>query len=272
MNAFNSKDERIYIMKERVKSIFSYSDMVGSLVRRDLRGKYKGSVLGFLWTFINPLCQMIVYTIVFSVIVRNDLEKFYVYMIVGMVPWLFFDTSLRQGAGCIRYQGDMIKKIYFPREVLPLSCVTSNFVNMLFCFIIVFAVLFISGIGISLKAIIFLPLIMGIEYLLALGFTLIVAAGTVYFKDLEHITTVVLMAWIYGTPIMYSMKIIPDNVKWLFRANPMTSVIEAFHNILYWKIVPDIHDILYALIFGVIMVIIGEIIFAKLDDNFAEEL
>lgn len=88
MNAFNSKDERIYIMKERVKSIFSYSDMVGSLVRRDLRGKYKGSVLGFLWTFINPLCQMIVYTIVFSVIVRNDLEKFYVYMIVGMVPWL----------------------------------------------------------------------------------------------------------------------------------------------------------------------------------------
>ena len=88
-------------MKERVKSIFSYSDMVGSLVRRDLRGKYKGSVLGFLWTFINPLCQMIVYTIVFSVIVRNDLEKFYVYMIVGMVPWLFFDTSLRQGAGCI---------------------------------------------------------------------------------------------------------------------------------------------------------------------------
>ena len=251
-------------MKERVKSIFSYSDMIGSLVRRDLRGKYKGSVLGFLWTFINPLCQMLVYTIVFSVIVRNDLDKFYVYMIVGMIPWLFFDMSLRQGAGCIRYQGDMIKKIYFPREVLPIACVTSNFVNMLFCFIIVFAVLFISGV--------FLPLIMGLEYLLSLGFTLIVSAGTVYFKDLEHIVTVLLMAWIYGTPIMYSMSIIPENIKWIFKANPMTSIIEAFHNILYWKVLPEVHDIVYALVFGIILVIVGELIFAKLDDNFAEEL
>ena len=246
--------------------------MIGSLVRRDLRGKYKGSVLGFLWTFINPLCQMIVYTIVFSVIVRNDLNKFYVYMIVGMVPWLFFDTSLRQGSGCVRYQGDMIKKIYFPREVLPLSCVTSNFVNMLFCFIIVFAVLIISGVGFSIKALIFLPLIMAIEYLLTLGFALIVSAGTVFFKDLEHITTVILMAWIYGTPIMYSLKIVPENIKWIFLANPMTSIIEAYHNILYWKIVPDVKDIVYALIFGTVMVIIGEFVFAKLDDNFAEEL
>lgn len=259
-------------MKERIKSILSYSDMIGSLVKRDLRGKYKGSVLGFLWTFINPLCQMIVYTIVFSVVVRNNLDKFYVYMIVGMIPWLFFDMSLRQGAGSIRYQGDMIKKIYFPREVLPLSCVTSNFVNMLFCFIIVFAVLIISGIGFSPKALIFLPLVMGLEYLICLGFTLIVSAGTVYFKDLEHITTVVLMAWIYATPIMYSIDIIPQNIKWIFLANPMTAIIEAFHNILYWRIVPDLGDLLYAFVFGVVMVFVGEWIFAKLDDNFAEEL
>ena len=139
-------------MKERIKDIISYSDMIGSLVKKDLRGKYKGSVLGFLWTFINPLCQIIVYTIVFSVIVRSNLDKFYVYMIVGMIPWLFFDMSLRQGSGCVRYQGDMIKKIYFPREVLPVSCVTSNFINMLFCFVIVFAVLFISGIGVRIEA------------------------------------------------------------------------------------------------------------------------
>ena len=192
--------------------------------------------------------------------------------IVGMIHWLFFDMSLRQGAGCIRYQGDMIKKIYFPREVLPIACVTSNFVNMLFCFIIVFAVLFISGVGISIKAVVFLPLIMGLEYLLSLGFTLIVSAGTVYFKDLEHIVTVLLMAWIYGTPIMYSMSIIPENIKWIFKANPMTSIIEAFHNILYWKVLPEVHDIVYALVFGIILVIVGELIFAKLDDNFAEEL
>lgn len=97
--------------------------------------------MGFLWTFINPLCQMIVYMVVFSVIIRSELEQFYVYMITGMVPWLFFDMALRQGACCVRYQGELVKKIYFPREVLPLACVTSNFMNMLFCFLIVFMVL-----------------------------------------------------------------------------------------------------------------------------------
>ena len=89
---------------EQLKEVARYSDMIKSLVKRELRGKYKGSVLGFLWTFINPLCQIIVYTIVFSVIVRNDLQQFYVYMITGMIPWMFFDMSLRVGSGCVRYQ------------------------------------------------------------------------------------------------------------------------------------------------------------------------
>lgn len=149
---------------------------------------------------------------------------------------------------------------------------TSNFINMLFCFVIVFAVLFISGIGVRIEALLYLPLIMAIEYLLSLGFALIVSAGTVFFKDLEHITTVVLMAWIYGTPIMYSLEMIPANIKWLFKVNPMTAVIESYHRILYWKELPLGKDVLYSAVFAIVMVIIGELVFAKLDDNFAEEL
>lgn len=259
-------------MLERIREIFQYSDMVSSLVKRDLRGKYKGSVLGFLWTFINPLCQIIVYTIVFSVIINNNLDKFYVYIIVGMIPWLFFDMSLRIGSGSIRYQGDMIKKIYFPREVLPLSCVTANFINMLFCFIIVFAVLFISGVGVSLKALFFLPLVMLLQYIMVLGFTLIVASVTVYFKDMEHIVTVILMAWIYLTPILYPLETIPDKVRWIFMLNPMTAIIESYHHILYWKAIPQFKLLLYAAVVSIVVLIIGELIFKKLDDNFAEEL
>ena len=246
-----------------VKEILAYMDMVKSLVKRDLRGKYKGSILGFLWTFINPLCQIIVYIIVFSVIVRTNLDKFYVYVITGMIPWFFFDVSLRQGAGCVRYQGDMVKKIYFPREVLPLACVTSNFVNMLFCFIIVFAVLIVSGVGISVRALFFLPMVMMVEY---------VSAVTVFFKDLEHIVTVLLMAWIYLTPILYSMDTIPPQILWIFKANPMAHVIEAYHSVLYWKRMPTEKGFLYATVFAVIMLMLGEWIFAKLNDNFAEEL
>ncbi len=259
-------------MTEHIREIFQYNDMVKSMVRRDLRGKYKGSVLGFLWTFINPICQIIIYTVVFSVIINNDLDRFYVYIIVGMIPWLFFDMSLRIGSGSIRYQGEMIKKIYFPREVLPLSCVTANFINMLLCFLIVFAVLFISGVGVSLKAVFFLPLVMMIQYVLVLGFTLIVAAVTVYFKDMEHIVTVILMAWIYLTPILYPLERVPDRIRWIFMLNPMTAVIESYHHILYWKSVPQIKLIAYAAVVSLVVLAAGELVFKKLDDNFAEEL
>ncbi len=259
-------------MIKHIKEIFMYIDMIESLVRRDLRGKYKGSVLGFLWTFINPLCQMIVYIIVFSVIVRTGLDHFYAYIIVGMIPWFFFDMSLRQGSGCVRYQGEMVKKIYFPREVLPLACVTSNFINMLFCFVIVFAVLLLSGIGLSAKAMFFLPMVMIVEYILTLGFTLIVAAGTVYFKDLEHIVTVILMAWICLTPILFSMDAIPEKLAWIFKCNPMTPIIEAYHYVLYWKCIPKGAGLLYSVICAIVILIIGELTFAKLNDNFAEEL
>lgn len=256
----------------RVREIFLYNDMIGSLVKRELRGKYKGSVLGFLWTFINPLCQILVYTIVFSVILRSNLDNFYLFVITGMIPWLFFDMSLRLGSGCIRYQGEMVKKIYFPREVLPIACVTAQFINMLFCFIIVFIALLASGIGFSLKALFCLPLIMAIEYAMALGMTLIVSSVTVLFKDMEHIIAVLLMAWIYLTPVLYQLELVPGRFGWFFKLNPMTAVIEGYHRILYWKQVPYFKLTIYGAGVAAAVLVIGELVFSRLDDRFAEEL
>lgn len=259
-------------MISKAREIWAYRDMISSLIRRELRGKYKGSILGFLWTFINPLCQIIVYTIVFSMIFRSGMDKFYVYIIAGMIPWMFFDLSMRIGSGCIRYQGDMIKKIYFPREALPIASVTANFVNMLFCFIFVFLVLIVSRFGVNFKALLFLPLVMLIEYIMVLGFTLIISSCTVYFKDLEHIVTVLLMAWVYLTPILYSIENVPTELLWVLKLNPMTFVIECYHSILYWKCAPTLTILGYSSISAIAIFLIGEVIFIKLDDNFAEEL
>lgn len=266
------KPERGFGMRHRAKEILSYGDMIGSLVRRELRGKYKGSALGFLWTFINPLCQIIVYTIVFSMILDNGIEQFYVYVITGMIPWLFFDMSLRLGAGSVRYQGELVKKIYFPREVLPVACVTAQFLNMLFCFVIVFLVLAVSGRGFSAEALFCLPLIMMMEYVLVLGLTLMIAAVTVYFKDMEHIVTVLLMAWIYLTPILYPLDLVPGKLLWIFKINPMTSVIEGYHKILYWQQVPGLRLTVWGLLAALASLAAGEWIFVKLGANFAEEL
>jgi len=259
-------------MFRKLKELYEYREMIISLVRKDLRGRYKNSVLGFLWTFINPLCQIIVYTMVFSQIFRMGIDKYYLFLTVVMIPWVFFSTSVSGGAMAVVSQQDLVKKIYFPREVLPISFVTSCFVNMLLSFVVVFGVLAVSGIGFNLKALVFLPVVMLVEYMLALGITMITSACNVYFRDLEHIIGVFMMAWIYLTPVMYDISYIPDNLRPVFYFNPMTSVALAYRDILYYKQVPEISTLGMAVVIGMAALIIGSFVFNKLQRNFIEEL
>lgn len=261
-----------YLMLQRIKNIYAYRDMIYSLVHRELRGRYKGSVLGFLWTYINPLCQIIVYSAVFSVIFRVQIDKFYLYLTIGMMPWVFFNTSVQGGSTCVRAQADLVKKIYFPREVIPISYVTSAFLNMLFSFIIVFLAVFAAGWGFNPLALLFLPLIMIIEYILALGIAFIVSAVTVYFRDLEQIVGVMMMAWIYLTPIMYDVDFIPEQLRTLFFINPMTPVIVVYHDILYYRVIPSSESLLQAVLVSLAIFAVGFLLFWKLDQGFAEEL
>ena len=121
---------------KRLKEIYDYREMIFTTVHRELRGRYKGSVLGFLWTFSNPLFQLLVYTMVFSVVLRSDIEKYYLFLFVALIPWLFMSTSVTGGSSCVYGQAGMVTKIYFPRQVLPISFVTTCFVNMLLCFVV----------------------------------------------------------------------------------------------------------------------------------------
>ena len=252
--------------------IYSYREMIFSLVRKELRGKYKGSVLGFLWTFINPLCQLIIYTVLFTKILVTDIDKYYLFLFVGLIPWIFFSTCLTGGAGSVMSQKSLVTKIYFPREVLPISFVTSAFVNMLLCFIIVFGVVIIAGIQVSFLALLCLPVIMLIEYFMALGIAFFASAITVFFRDMEHILGVLAMMWMYMTPILYSLNVVPESKRWLFYLNPMTSIIESYRDILYYGAVPQMNNLLISVGFTVGVLLIGFFTFEKLKRKFAEEL
>ncbi|MEY8354088.1 ABC transporter permease [Lachnospiraceae bacterium 54-53] len=255
-----------------IKELYAYREMIFSLVRRDLNGRYKGSVLGFLWTFLNPLLQLGVYTLVFSVIMRSNIEDFYLYLFVALVPWIFFSTSMSGGASCIWTQQELVKKIYFPREVLPIAFVTSQFVNMILSFLVVLGVLLVSGKGINLIAILYLPLIMMVEYLLALSVAFITSALTVYLRDLEYLLGIVTMAWQFLTPVMYSIDMVPERLQPIFNLNPMTPIIIAYREILYYKKVPEVGTLLHAVMLGVLLLIIGTFTFSKLKRHFAEEM
>lgn len=260
------------VFMQTIKELYAYREMIASLVRKDLRGRYKGSMLGFLWTFINPLLQLAVYTVVFSTIIRMEIDKYYLFLFVALIPWIFFSSSLTTGSSCVLAQKDMVKKIYFPREVLPVANVTSNFVNMLFCFVVIFAVVLFSGVGISLSALLYLPVIMIIEYILAMGITLLTSAITVYFRDLEHILGIVAMAWQYLTPVMYSIEIVPERLLPIFNLNPMTPIIVAYRDILYYKRIPALGTLVHALVLGVVILIAGWFVFGCMKKHFAEEL
>ncbi|MBO4292349.1 MAG: ABC transporter permease [Lachnospiraceae bacterium] len=255
-----------------MKELYKYREMIASLVRRDLKSRYKGSVLGFFWMFLNPLLQLGVYTIVFSTIMRMDIEKFYLFLFVALVPWLFFSTCLSSGAIVVLGQQDMIKKIYFPREVLPIAFTVSQFVNMILSFVIIFVVVFLSGIKIMPTALLYLPVVMLIEFVMALGIVLIASALTVYFRDLQHILTIISMAWMYLTPVIYPVEMVPKNFLKLFYLNPMTSVTIAYRDILYYGCPPQMGTLLNAAILGVLVLVIGEILFSRLQRGFAEEL
>jgi len=254
-----------------LRELYHYREMIYMLVKRELRGRYKGSVLGFFWTFLNPLLQLTVYTMVFSFIMRAGIENYHIFLFVALIPWIFLATSVQGGSTCILGQKSMVSKIYFPRQVLPIAHVTTCFVNMLLCFIVVFIVVALS-IGLKGVLLIYLIPIMLIEYLVALGLTFIVSAVTVYFRDMEHILGIVVMAWQFLTPVMYSIDMVPEEMRGVFVLNPMTSVISAYRAVLYYQTMPEAGTMLSALVMGVVSLIVGWFLFERLQRNFAEEL
>jgi ABC-2 type transport system permease protein len=173
----------------------------------------------------------------------------------------------------------MVKKIYFPREVLPIATVTSGFVNMLLTFIVIFIVLLISGRGINPMALICLPVVVVVEYILCLGVALIVASLTVYLRDLQYILGIVVMALQYLTPVMFGSEKVENAVNgtayetvvnFFFNLNPMTPIINIYRQILYYKQVPNLSTLVTALCMGIIFIVIGELLFKKLQKGFAE--
>ena len=253
-------------------NIYRYREMLINMVRRELRGKYKGSILGFLWTFINPLLQLVVYTIVFSNIMRMGVSNYEIFLFVALIPWMFFSTSVLSGAGSIIYNQSLVTKIYFPREILPLSVVTSNFINMIYCSVIVLAVVLFYHMNLNLEVWFMLPVIAFIEYILVIGIVLIVSALTVYFRDLEHILGIIIMAWQVLTPVMYPESFVPSQYQAILYLNPMTPIIISFRDVLYYGKMPVVENLVYAFLWSLIIFICGFLLFGKLQKDFAEEL
>ena len=259
-------------MIRKLRELYQYREMIVSLVRKDLKGRYKGSVLGFLWTFLNPLLQLLVYTMVFSVILKSGIPNYYLHLFVALVPWIFFASSLTTGAKLVLDQKNMIKKIYFPREVLPVAYTLSSFCNMLFSFSIIFLVIGVMRLGVNAAALPWLIPVMAIQFVLVLGMNLITSAVTVYIRDLEHIMGVVSMAWMYLSPVVYGIDFVPENWRRWYLLNPMAPLVLSYRDILYYQRAPQLRQLALAGGISLLILCLGYLAFEKLQRRFAEVL
>ena len=254
-----------------IREIIKYKEFLKSNVKKDVRGKYKGSFLGILWSFINPLLSVLVYAIVFHYIMRFKIEHYLIYLIAGIIPWNFFTTALNTGMNSILFNADIIKKVYFPRIILPISSVSSCLINFLISCIIVVVFAFFSGVGISIYLLLF-PIIALIQYVFTLGVVFILSAIEIYVRDIEHIINFFVSMLFYVTPILYTTDYVPEQFKIILRINPMSYIIEAYHSIFYYKTLPNMCDLSIIFILSIVVFFLGYKIFDKLQRGFAEEV
>lgn len=256
---------------ELLKNLYDYRQLLKSNVKKEIRGKYKGSFLGVLWSFVNPLLMTLVYAIVFPIILKSTQPHYVTFLVIGVLPWNWFTTVIGQGTTSILMNAGIIKKVYFPREILPISVVTSGLINFLISCIIILIFLLFSGIGLSWY-ILLLPFIVAIQYLLLLGIIFITSAINVYVRDAEYIINFFVMMLFYATPILYSDTLFPEKYRWILKLNPMTTIINSYRDIFFNQQLPDFKMLFFTFIFSILLSIIGYEIFKKLSKGFAEEV
>lgn len=253
------------------KELYKYRELLKTTTKKEVRGKYKHSFLGVLWSFLNPLLQIMVYAIVFPFILKNNQEHYVVFLCCGIIPWNFFATAINRSASTMLENGNIIKKVYFPREILPISIVASEAINFLISTLIILAFVIFDGIALT-PYILYYPLILLVQCLLILAISFIVSSITVYIRDIQHLIGVALQLFFYATPIVYAANLIPEEVSWILNLNPMTYIINGYRDIFLNQAAPDVKVLLILLAGFVITCMITYAIFHKLQKGFAEEL
>lgn len=275
-------------MISKLRELYAYWELAENLVIRDLKVRYKNSVLGFLWSLLNPLLLMLVFTIVFTIMLPNlAIPKFPVFVLCALLPWNFFNTSVLGGTTSIVSNGHLIKKVYFPREILPIAMVLSNFVNLLLALPVLFALIVFFRVPLNVS-LVYLPLIMIVQVAFTIGMALILATLDVFYRDTGVIMEVIMQAWFFLTPVFYPVSLLPEwkvvrgialPVRRLtYILNPMASIIASYRSVLYGftdgspPAAPAWDFFSRTIVTSLLVLIIGYRFFTHFSHRFGEEI
>jgi len=269
-----------------LRELCGYRELVENLIIRDLKVRYKSSVLGFVWSLLNPLLLMVVFTVVFTVMLPNyHIANFPVFVMCALLPWNFFNTSIMGAITSVSGNSHLVKKVYFPREILTISSVLANFVNLLLALPVLFALLAVFRMPLSIW-LLYLPLVLVGLLIFTLGVSLVLATLNVYYRDTAVIMEVVVQAWFFLTPVFYPIDVLPLSAnlwgmaipvrRMVYILNPMASIIATNRSIIYGFVngsppaAPALDFLLRTLVTALLTFLIGYAIFVRHSRHFAE--
>jgi lipopolysaccharide transport system permease protein len=274
--------QRLPTLIARLQLLYRYRELIRNLVVSDLKARYKNSMLGFVWTLLNPLAMMLVFTVVFSFLSPNQqIEKYPLFLLCGLLPWNFFADSLGASVNSLVGNANLIKKVYFPREVLPIASVLAQLVNFLLAFLLLFIALLVFRAQFS-SWLWLLPLVILIQTCFTVGIALILSTLNVFFRDTVIVLNVVILAWFFLTPVFYAVTLlpvsytlwgIPLNLQRLFYIlNPLASLINMYRDLLYWGYRTDLDFFLRTAVTALLVLWFGYWLFNRYSDRFGEAL
>lgn len=267
---------------KRLRELWDYRELMRNLIIRDLKTRYRNSVLGIAWSWANPLLMMLVYTMVFNFLTdHSDLPNFHIFVLCALLPWNFFSSSVRQATSSIVSNAQLVKKVYFPREILPISIVLSNLVNFVIALPVFFALALVSGASITPWALL-LPIPILVQVAFSTGMCLILATLDVFYRDTQIIMDVMMMAWFFVTPIFYPITEVPLEAHvlgitfnaqlWLRRLNPMASIVASYRDLLYRGAPTGLDFLLRTAATALIVLVAGYLVFLRYSPRFGEEV
>jgi ABC-type polysaccharide/polyol phosphate export permease len=269
-----------------VHELWNYRDLLYNLVARNLKVRYKNSLLGILWSLLNPLLMMLVFTFVFKVLSgSSELQAYPAFILSGLLAWNLFQASVMGAIGSIVGNAHLIKKVFFPREVLPIAVVLSNLVNYLLALPVYFILATVLGRAPTAWAVL-LPAVILVQLIFTLGISFILATVNVFYRDTQIVMEVVMLAWFFMSPVFYSItEVAPqgahiaglalssfDVQRWFRILNPMASIIASYRDILYWGAQPGLDFFMRTAATALFFLIVGYLIFLRYCPVFGEEI
>ena len=256
---------------QHIKELYDYRNLIWVLAWVDFKQRYKNSVLGYFWSLLEPLLMLAVLYIVFSNLMKVQVEYYQLFLLQGIIMWSFFNRSTTASLMAIAGKPQLVKKVYFPRDILVISgCITALLMSI-FESIVFLAFLLFFRIPLSVN-IAYLPLIIFLFFIIALGTSLVLAALNVYYRDIQYIWALILQIGFFATPVIYPLSVFPPYLLKILSYNPLAQVIFLARDVTLYSKVPNLSSFVFVIFIAVVILGIGYAIFMRLDPRFAEEL